>query len=218
MRKRTYIYGTFERFWHWNQAILIFFLALTGFEIHGSYHLFNFENSIIWHKIAAWIFLILIVFAVFWHFVTGQWKNYIPSTKNLKAQFNYYISGIFRGAPHPTHKTVYNKFNPIQRFVYLGLKLLVIPVQVLSGFLYLNYAYPENPIQIESLKTVAVIHTFGGFALLAFIIAHVYLITTSGETPITSLKAMITGWELLDQDDHSSNLSPDEKVEENQIN
>ena len=65
MKKRTYIYRGFERFWHWSQALLIFFLALTGFEIHGTFHIFGFENVVRWHDAAAWAFLVLIIFAIF---------------------------------------------------------------------------------------------------------------------------------------------------------
>ena len=200
MRKTSYIYRGFERFWHWSQALLIFFLALTGFEIHGSYKLIGFENVIRWHDLAAWAFLVLIIFAIFWHFVTGEWKQYIPTTKFIKAQVSYYFTGIFKGAPHPTHKTIYNKFNPLQRFIYLGLKLLVIPVQVLTGIIYMFYNYPDNPLQISGLGITAQIHTFGAFILLAFVVAHVYL-TTTGETPLSSIKAMITGWEVVDVDE-----------------
>lgn len=200
MKKRTYIYRGFERFWHWSQALLIFFLALTGLEIHGTYRIFGFKNVINWHNAAAWALLVLIIFTIFWQFVTGEWKQYIPTTKFLKAQFSYYISGIFKGAPHPTHKSIYNKFNPLQRFIYLGLKLLVIPVMVLTGFIYMFYLYPNNPIHLGGLTPVATIHTLGAFILLAFVIAHVYL-TTTGERPLTSIKAMITGWEELDVDE-----------------
>ena len=200
IKKRTYIYRGFERFWHWSQALLIFFLAFTGFEIHGYYTVFGFENVVRWHDIAAWAFLVLIIFAIFWHFATGEWKQYIPTTKFIKAQISYYITGIFRGAPHPTHKTVYNKFNPLQRFIYLGLKLLVIPVQVLTGLIFMFYIYPNNPVQLTGLNVVAIIHTFGAFTLIAFVIAHVYL-TTTGDTPLSSIKAMITGWEVVDVDE-----------------
>ena len=180
--------------------MLIFFLALTGFEIHGTFTLFGFENVVRWHDIAAWAFLVLIVFAIFWHFVTGEWKQYIPTTKYLKAQASYYIFGIFKDAPHPTHKTIYNKFNPLQRMIYLGLKLLVIPVQVLTGFIYMFYIYPNNPVELSGLNVVALVHTFGAFILLSFVVAHVYL-TTTGDTPLSSIKAMITGWEVVDVDD-----------------
>lgn len=205
MKKRTYIYRGFERFWHWSQALLIFFLALTGFEIHGTFPLFGFENVVRWHEIAAWAFLVLIIFAIFWHFVTGEWKQYIPTTKFIKAQISYYITGIFKGAPHPTHKTVYNKFNPLQRMIYLGLKLLVIPIQVLTGFIYMFYIYPNSPVNVDGLSVIAMLHTFGAFTLLAFVVAHVYL-TTTGDTPLSSIKAMLTGWEVVDVDEKEERM------------
>lgn len=205
MKKSTYIYRSFERFWHWSQALLIFFLALTGFEMHGSFKIFGFENVVRWHNLAAWAFLVLIVFAVFWHFVTGEWKQYIPTTKFIKAQVDYYLTGIFRGAPHPTHKTVYNKFNPLQRLIYLGLKLLVIPVQVITGIIYMTYIYPNESLHVEGLGNIAILHTFGAFLLLAFVIAHVYL-TTTGDTPASAIKAMITGWEEIDVDENEERL------------
>ncbi len=200
MKKNTYIYRSFERFWHWSQALLIFFLALTGFEIHFGRQIFSFQHAIEWHNIAGWAFFILIIFAVFWHFVTGEWKQYIPTTKLIGAQINYYIFGIFKGAPHPTHKTIYNKFNPLQRMIYLGLKILVIPVQVLTGFAFLYYLYPNSIWHTQGLELTALIHTFGAFVLIAFVIAHVYL-TTTGDSPTESIRAMLTGWEVVDVDE-----------------
>jgi thiosulfate reductase cytochrome b subunit len=202
--KQVYIYKAFERFWHWAQAFLIFFLGLTGFEIHGSISFFGFENAVQYHNIAAYAFLILIVFAIFWHFTTGEWKQYLPTFKNLKAQLDFYLLGIFRNAPHPTKKTVLSKLNPLQRLTYLGLKLLVIPVMVISGLLYMFYRYPQGEgvaaINIESLEIIAVVHTFGAFLLIAFVIAHIYL-TTTGHTPLSNLKAMLTGYEELEDEE-----------------
>ncbi len=214
MKKQTYIYSSFERFWHWSQALLIFFLMLTGFEIHSSFELFGYENAVNWHNIASWTFLVLIIFAIFWHFTTGEWKQYRPSLKLVKEQFQYYVSGIFKGSPHPTHKTRYTKFNPLQRLIYLGLKLLVIPIQVITGFIYLSYLNPEHSITEGGLRTIAVFHTIGAFSLIAFVIAHIYL-TTTGEKILTSIKAMITGWEVVDIDKKEEYLTNMRKAVEN---
>jgi thiosulfate reductase cytochrome b subunit len=204
MAKETYVYKVFERFWHWSQAFLILFLAITGFEIHGSITLMGFESAVRWHNISLWALVLLIIFAIFWHFTTGEWRQYIPTTKFINAQFEYYITGIFRGAPHPTKKTVYNKFNPLQRLIYLGLKIFAIPVQVVTGFLYLYYKYSSGgaiqSFDMINLRLIALIHTIGAFSLIAFVIAHVYL-TTTGKRPLENMKAMITGWEEL-EDDH----------------
>lgn len=186
------------------QALLIFFLAATGFEIHGSYSFFGFENAVTYHNIAAYAFIILIVFAVFWHFTTGEWRQYIPTFSNIKAQLNYYLFGIFKNASHPTKKSVLSKLNPLQKLVYFGLKILVIPVMVISGLLYMFYRYPQNQtiasINIDSLEIIAIVHTAGAILLVSFIITHLYLITT-GTTVTSNLKAMLTGYEEIEQDE-----------------
>ena len=207
MKNKVYIYRSFERFWHWMQAILIFFLALTGFEIHGSISFFGYSNAVKYHNVAAYLFIVLIVFAIFWHFVTGEWKQYLPTSKNMKAQMDFYLTGIFKNAPHPTKKTVISKLNPLQKLTYLGLKILVIPTMVLSGLLYMFYRYPQKEIikglNIDSIELIAFFHTAAAFLLLAFIIVHLYLITT-GTTATSNLKAMITGYEELGHDDNQA--------------
>lgn len=216
-QKKVYVYQGFERFWHWNQALLIFLLAFTGFEIHSSYEFFGFETAVDIHNKAAWGFIILIVFAIFWHFTTGEWKQYIPTTKNLRAQAEFYLFGIFKNAPHPTKKTLISKLNPLQRLVYLGLKILVIPVMVFSGLLFMFYRYPQGDqiaaINIDNLEIIALVHTAGAFVLLSFVAVHLYLITT-GHTITSNLKAMITGWEVLeDEDEDNGNTTNSEEKE-----
>jgi len=202
--QRVYLYSRYERFWHWTQAFLILFLALTGFEIHGSYRLFGYESAVSLHNNAAWILIVLIIFTIFWHFTTGEWRQYMPTMENLRAQMEYYVTGIFRNAPHPTKKTTLSKLNPMQRLVYLGLKILFIPVMVISGIAYMFYRYQfDGAIQslgFEDLGLVAAIHTLGAYILLAFVVVHVYLITT-GHTLTSNLRAMITGWELLEEEE-----------------
>lgn len=193
------LYSKFERFWHWTQALLVILLGLTGFEIHNSFKLFGYETSVRLHSASAWAFLILIALAIFWMFISKQYRNYIPTSKNIKAQINYYVSGIFKGAAHPTKKSKLSKLNPLQRIVYLGLIILVFPVQLVSGFLYMFYHYPNKPIELAGLKTVATIHVIGAFLLVVFLIVHLYLITT-GTKPSTNLKAMITGFEEVEDE------------------
>lgn len=197
---KIYIYKGFERFWHWTQVLLIGFLALSGFEIHSSYNLLGYHNAVQYHDIAAWAFLVLIVFSVFWHFTTGEWKQYKPTLRLLIEQIEYYITGIFRGAEHPTRKLIYNKFNPLQRLIYLGLNILVIPVMGISGFAFMYLNYPNTTFELKGLDIVALIHTIGAFSLITFVIAHVYL-TTTAHKPLSAIKAMLTGWEEVGKDE-----------------
>jgi thiosulfate reductase cytochrome b subunit len=222
MKKSVYIYKAFERFWHWTQALLIFFLAATGFEIHGSISFFGYENAVKYHNIAAYAFIILILFAIFWHVTTGEWKQYVPTLTNIKGELNFYLTGIFKNAPHPTKKTVLSKLNPLQKLVYFGLKILVIPVMVVSGILYMFYRYPQKGsivgLKVESLEPIAVVHTAGAFLLIAFIIMHIYLMTT-GTTLTSNLKAMLTGYEELDEVDqvNKDKIAADTLIKESEL-
>lgn len=202
--KKVYLYKGYERFWHWTQSILVLFLILTGFEIHGTYSLFGYENAVRWHDNAAWAFLILIVFTMFWHITSGEWKQYVPTARNLRAQVRYYLTGIFNNAPHPTGKRLLSKLNPLQRLTYFALNILIIPLMVLSGFLYLYFNYPMQGIELDSLEPIALIHTIGAYIMITFLVIHLYLITT-GRTVFSNLKAMVTGWEEMDE--HEAELT-----------
>ena len=137
-------------------------------------------------------------FAIFWHVTTGEWRQYIPTRKFLGEMVAFYLTGIFKGAPHPVKKHRMAKLNPLQRLAYLGFKVLILPVQATTGALYYYYpnlqaAYGWSP---KALWFIAVVHALGAFGLVAFLIGHIYL-TTTGHTPLTNIKAMITGWEDL---------------------
>ncbi len=201
--KKEYIYSRFERFWHWSQASLIIFLSLTGFEVHDSIHIFGFDKAVLYHRIAAYLLLGLIVFAIFWHFTTGEWRQYIPTFKKLKDQVRYYSVGIFKNEPHPTKKSALNKLNPLQVLTYLSFKIVLIPLVVFSGILYMFYKHLDgNNIVVISdipLDLIAVWHTFGAFMLITFLVVHVYM-TTTGNSLTSNIKAMITGYEDLEEE------------------
>lgn len=198
--KKVYLYKKFERFWHWGQTLLVLALIFTGFEIHGTTNYIGFEQAVFIHDIAAWAFLVLIVFAIFWHLTTNEFKQYVPTLQNLKAQVNYYLVGIFANAPHPTKKRTLSKLNPLQRLTYFALKIVLIPIMVVSGLLFMYFNYPDIPVEMANLEIIALIHTLGAYLVLTFLIIHLYLITT-GHTLSSNLKAMITGWDIVDDEE-----------------
>ena len=195
------IFKRFERFWHWSQALLIFALIFTGFEIHGSYSVLSFAIAVKLHTLAAWALIVLWIFAIFWHLTTGEWKHYLPTSKGLFAVVYYYAVGAFKGESHPYKKTTNAKHNPLQRLAYLGFKLAISPVIWISGMLYLFYGdWPAALTETLSLEVVAYIHTAAAFAMMVFIIGHVYM-TTLGKTVFSHIKPMITGYEDTEKPD-----------------
>ena len=76
-------------------------------------------------------------------------------------------------------------------------------MMVISGLLYMFHKTVDgnNEIVIRdiSLGSIANWHSFGAFLLVAFVIVHIYM-TTTGHTYTSNLKAMITGYEELDDE------------------
>ena len=83
---------------------------------------------------------------------------------------------------------------------------------IFSGLLYMFYkSFDVNNMIVAlniPLEWIAVIHTLGAFLLMAFVVVHVYM-TTTGHTLTTNIKAMITGWEELEDgvDDESTHTA-----------
>lgn len=193
--KKIMIYQRFERFWHWCQAALIFFLMFTGFEIHGSYQVLGFGKAVQFHERAAYALIALWILAVFWLFTTGVWRQFIPTTDKLGAVLHYYLVGTFTGAEHPYRATTQAKHNPLQRIAYLSFKLLISPAIWISGLLYLFYQrWADWGLSVLTLESVATAHTAAAFAMIIFVIAHVYM-ATMGKTVFSLIKPMITGCE-----------------------
>ncbi|RLB72372.1 MAG: cytochrome B [Deltaproteobacteria bacterium] len=199
MKVKLHLYTRFERFWHWFQAFLIIFLLVTGFEVHGSYKIFGYNAACSWHNLAGITLLVLSLFAIFWHLTTGQWRHYQPSFENLQKIIAYYVVGIMRGAHHPFHKSEERKLNPLQALSYLFLKVLLMPLQLLSGLLYYYYNDWVNWGFTVRLDGVAFVHTAMAFILLLFLFVHTYLTTTGGSV-FAYTKSMITGWEEVEEE------------------
>jgi thiosulfate reductase cytochrome b subunit len=91
------------------------------------------------------------------------------------------------------------KHNPLQRVTYLVIKLLINPLLWVSGLVYLYYAeLTRSGLLVLPLRPIALAHTAAAFMMLIFVISHIYLSTT-GHTPLAHIKAMITGWENVEE-------------------
>lgn len=194
---KVLMYTRFERLWHWTQAFLIIAMLITGFEVHGMYHLFGFEQAVDLHIIFAWTLIGVWVFALFWHLTTGEWKQYIPAnTSKMVAVGRYYIVNLILGGGVPYHKTRQEKLNPLERLELLLMHVVISPIIWISGLLYLFYTSWEAwGLGSLSLGTIAMIHTAAAFAVMVFLVNHLYFGLTTSKKPFGYVKAMITGYE-----------------------
>ena len=70
----------------------------------------------------------------------------------------------------------------------------------------------NNLIVIEDypLASIAFWHTLGAILLMIFLVVHVYM-TTTGKTPTSNIKAMITGYEEIEEDADEAKVGNDSK-------
>ncbi|MFK5893701.1 MAG: cytochrome b/b6 domain-containing protein [Pseudomonadota bacterium] len=214
------VFKRFERMWHWSQMILIVTLLFSGFRVHGTHELISFEDAVTLHTWAAAILLIIWAFAIFWLFTTGQWRHYVPTAKNFVKVARFYAFGIFKGEHHPYKKTYYRKHNPLQALTYLLVKTIIFPSIWISGIAYLLISFGLGDfLSGIGIEWIALVHTIAAIAIVVFVIAHVYLLTT-GHSFIEHIKPMITGYDDVDlTDEELAYIQADEPdiLKENQV-
>ena len=204
--RRVYLYSIYERIWHWLQAVAILGLLVTGVELHWPdvLRIFGFSRSVTVHEVLGFVVLVNAFLALFYHLTTGEIRQYLPEPRDFFTlavkQARYYLQGIFRGDPHPIQRGPHRKLNPLQEVTYLAILNVLLPLQVFSGVLLWGaQQWPEMVLAIGGLPMLARIHTLGAWLFTAFLIAHVYL-TTTGSTPLALIRAMIVGWDQIEED------------------
>lgn len=202
--EEVYLYTAFERFWHWLQAVTIGLLLATGLIIHRptAFGIQDFRILITIHNVSAILLIVDASLSLFYHLTTGAIREFIPRPRGFFdqaiVQAKYYISGIFKGEPHPFEKVPGRKLNPLQQATYFGLLNVLLPLQVITGALIWGKQYwPWLVNALGGLPVLAPIHTLGAWLFAAFVVGHVYL-TTTGATPLESIRGMITGWERVE--------------------
>lgn len=201
---RVYMYGFYERLWHWLQTGSILLLLFSGLIIHTPhiFGFFSFRGVVMVHNVLAVILILNAALSLFYHLASGEIKQYLPRTRGFFdraiAQGLYYLRGIFQDQEHPFEKMPDKKLNPLQKITYLGLLNVLLPLQILTGALMWGaQQWPSFVRQLGGLPFLAPFHTLIAWTLAAFVLLHVYL-TTTGHTPLSNIKAMILGWDEIE--------------------
>jgi len=202
--KTVYMYSFYERFWHWLQAIAIIGLIFTGLIVHAPdvFGLFSFSTAVYVHNALALVLLINAVLAVFYHFASGEIRNYLIEPKGFFSQAitqaTFYLKGIFRGEKHPFEKTPDKKLNPLQKITYVAILNILLPLQIITGMLIWGAQhFPKFLAGIGGLGLLVPVHSLIAWFFAAFLIMHLYL-TTTGHTVTSAIKAMVVGWEKVE--------------------
>jgi thiosulfate reductase cytochrome b subunit len=216
--KRVYMYSVYERFWHWLQTSVIILLILTGLIIHRPdlFGLFSFPYVVQVHNVLAALLVINAAMSLFYHLASGEIQQFIPRPYGFFdeaiVQAKYYMRGIFKGEGHPFEKVPQKKLNPLQQATYFGILNVLLPLQILTGALMWGVQqFPQVAGWFGGLPNLAPFHSLIAWTFAGFIVGHVYL-TTLGPEPLTSIKAMMNGWDDVEMHEATEMETPAEEA------
>lgn len=201
MDSKLYLYPIWLRIWHVLNALLFLTLVFTGLSLQYSsvdFSFIDFEVAVSMHNIAGIAITLAYFMFVFGNLFTANGRFYKTKRKgfisDLIVQIKYYTFGIFKHQKTPYPVTAKRKFNPLQKFSYLGAMYVLLPILIASG---LALIFPEfivkNVFGFSGIHLTGLVHIISGFSLSIFLFIHVYFCTI-GKTPWSNFKSMYNGW------------------------
>jgi thiosulfate reductase cytochrome b subunit len=197
---KLYFYPLWLRIWHGINAIGIILLIISGLSMNTGVEssFMNFNAAVNMHNISGIVVSLNYLLFLVGNMVTNNSKFYIVKPKGFlkrpMKQAYYYIWGMFHGEKAPYPLSEKRKFNPLQKYFYIIVMYLAVPVIILTGFALL---FPELIFEkiynISGVLITAVLHSALGFIISVFLIIHLY-VSSIGKSPLDNFKSIITGW------------------------
>jgi thiosulfate reductase cytochrome b subunit len=205
---KVYVNPLPVRIWHWANAVLFIVLIVTGVQIRylDLFSYMSFKNAVTVHNWTGFAlignFFVWLLFYLF----SDKNKAYHPEFNIIKLanasmrQAVYYGWGMFRGEANPHKIDPYLKFNPLQRTLYQILMLFLLPMQFVTGVLLWDVKRFSNVIEMAGgVRVVDTVHVLIFIFLIFYMLFHPYL-ATLGHTPTAHIKAMLTGYEDVEDE------------------
>ena len=198
---KIYLYPVWLRIWHGINAIGIILLILTGIRLQYSelsLMPMDFSLAVQLHNIFGIIVTVNYFIFFVGNLVTPNKKYYKIKPKGLvkrvTKQVNYYISGLFKGEESPFPISEKRKFNPLQKYAYIFVMYVFVPVAIVTGIALL---FPELIIeQVYSVSGVfltAILHGSVGFLISIFLLIHIY-VASIGKNPLENFRSIVNGY------------------------
>ncbi len=200
-KEELYLYPVWLRIWHAINALGIIILIVTGLNLQfsiGWLSVINFKLAINLHNIAGVAVSVNYLLFFFGNMFLGNKKFYRIKPKGCRKrilkQMIYYTYGMFTGQKTPFPISEKRKFNPLQKYSYLLVMYVFVPLLIITGLALL---FPETIIEsvysVSGILLTALSHATLGFIVSIFLLIHIY-VSTIGKSPLHNFKSIVTGW------------------------
>jgi len=203
MGNKIYFYPLWLRIWHGINAIGIILLIISGILMQSGNEKIavNFNLYINIHNYSGIIVSLNYLLFCFGNLLTDNKKFYIVKPRSFVKrpikQAYYYAWGMFHGMKPPYPLSEKRKFNPLQKYSYIFVMYLAVPLVIISGF---SLLFPELIIDkfynMSGVFLTVILHSAMGFFISVFLIIHLY-IASIGKSPLENFKSIINGWHQI---------------------
>jgi thiosulfate reductase cytochrome b subunit len=198
--EKIYFYPVWLRIWHGVNALGIITLIITGIKMQSSFNstAIGFNTVVNIHNFAGLIVTLSYFIFFIGNIISHNIRYYLIKPKGFlkrpAKQAQYYMWGMFHGMKAPYPLSEKRKFNPLQKYFYVLVMYLAVPLVIISGIALL---FPEIIIEkvytLSGVFVTAVIHSAMGFFISMFLIIHLY-VASIGKSPLENFKSIISGW------------------------
>ncbi|MGO9772292.1 MAG: cytochrome b/b6 domain-containing protein [Roseiarcus sp.] len=206
--QRLYIHPLPVRIWHWINAVGFVTMVLTGLQIRyvGLIDVVSFRTAVAVHNSVGFVLIANFFVWLGFYLFSDRIKAYqseLSPTKHYRATFQqiyYYAYGIFRGEPNPFRVSIYHKFNPLQSMTYQLVLMLLVPIQFYTGVLMWDVKRFSAQVDFfGGVRVIDTVHVLIFIVIVFYLFVHVYL-STLGHTRLAHFKAMLTGYDDVEED------------------
>ncbi len=206
---RVYINPLPVRIWHWTNATGFLLIILTALQIRyvGLIDVVSFRTAVVVHNYVGFVLIANFFLWLGFYLTSDKIKVYHPNFDVRKyfsdsfRQMYFYGYGIFKGEPNPFRVTAYSKFNPLQAMIYQLMMIIIMPIQFYTGILLWDVSRFSSQVNFfGGVRVIDTVHVLIFAFFMFFVPFHVYL-ATLGHTALAHIKAMITGYEEIEEDE-----------------
>lgn len=197
----SYLHPPAVRIWHWLNAGIVISLIVTGLYLrfHGIAALAPHDPALLWHKGLGLTMIAVTLFWLVYSIQSGNLRRHYgikrEDLRGVAAQARYYLGAIFTGGANSHPGTPAAKFNPLQKIAYNAVMFVLLPIQAVTGLLFMNIPpLRDRLLAGELIGLLGAAHTLCFYLLVLYLIVHLYM-ATLGETFFAHTRAMITGYE-----------------------
>src|SRR5215475_9712558 len=192
----TTIHPRWVRVCHWINALAIFVMIGSGWQIYNASPLFDFvfprqtalgnwlAGGLLWHFAAMWVLVINGIVYVTLGIVTGRFRR-----KLLPIRPNEVVADLKAAATFKLAHDDLSHYNAVQKLLYTAVILAGVVI-VLSGLsIWKPVQFQELTALFGGYDTARYVHFLSMVAIVGFLVVHVALALIVPK----SLRAMVTG-------------------------